>query len=1005
MKHKFAIIPLLFIFSFLLIPAQAQTVTNTPVGGTGTPMPLTWCYKFNFRVSNGGWVRSVPGTGASMGDWSSGNGWVASNDDYFAEKIRGVAIQYTGSIGATVHSMTIEWSYDMGTLTASGTDIMTGSGQHPLKAGFGHINTGNQIILTKTDALAIAGADEDYIEWVHQTFNSGIVNSNALYFITSFSSSDATAPLVQDGDVTIHSVEYEGWGTSPFPTSNCGAFAPTPTPTLTPTPSPTITPTPLPESYVKPLAASADGPWGMVNHRFTSDYDDVTGEPEEDTVLAFANTRDVYIHVGAEGIVTSVRQMSSRDCQYYFNEAGRAALFGWCSFTLSDVVTGTTVHQYHFPGDSATDAFDWEMPFYEVEIDVAASEDVLKYIVVGAPNFVDQGQTVSEGCVIGRTLAMRGIGFSLGGEGGFQLGLTTSPYSVAVMTVERPENTIIDGLPLLTVEPPESVPCNQSEEFEGCLGDVALVDNSSWQTKDAIFTGSGVVLDVGGYISTLMNLDSAELPEMIVYARGIASSAFTMQLGETTETFSEFTILPGQFKDYIIEADAHLPDSGGMYTVKITNTSPLYPLEIGYICVRHTDGESLDPPSGATGTCTFTNHNFYNGTTDWTGSIEAVSGGVAVGDGDTISQTVTLPAGDYYLSSTLLLNYVGYTPDPSDTAKTLLIEYRFPSGGSYEEALNYTAAQIAAKKNQLQFKVPFTVSSTATSSFTVSVDLSGFDSAMVYGVVIKSLCIFPTSQEGPLVETCTPMAEPSGDEFGSWTRWLWHQQNQFFLCTLMITLNDMYDLGINMFKLAGWTQRYSMAFAQGTLNWVSYQALPWLGGYLSNIQPQVTSSGGCNTFWCLGEAIVNGITSIFTGLLDTLNLLINQILRPILDVLLWIIQLAFSLIYDVLVAIISLFFLLLTMLIEAFVFAKDLLFSVIVAWNTATPTAVPGMWDCSDIVDVHAICWFFWLLENTVFSGAGALIIPMLVSIGYIILAITGAKRTLKMIKEVGESL
>jgi hypothetical protein len=57
-------------------------------------------------------------------------------------------------------------------------------------------------------------------------------------------------------------------------------------------------------------------------------------------------------------------------------------------------------------------------------------------------------------------------------------------------------------------------------------------------------------------------------------------------------------------------------------------------------------------------------------------------------------------------------------------------------------------------------------------------------------------------------------------------------------------------------------------------------------------------------------------------------------------------------------------------------------------------------------VDVHPVCWILWMLENTLFAGvAGSAIIPLAVSLGYIVFGIHAVKRIAKTIKEMGNSV
>jgi len=233
---------------------DAQTLTSTPPGGTGTPAPLTWCYKFDFRVSNGGWTTfPLHAANYHTGTWVSGDGWRYTDQGGF----RGIGIFYDGAnTSASLNRMDLEWSYMQGHHTSANATSLT---HRPLRATVSGSSNGNLIPIAWDDPTPST------VTYQHQPFNSGIGWTNGQVYLRSTASSDDVNPITYSGSVTFHSIEMSGYGVSPFPTSNCGSFMPTSTPTATLTSTVTITAMPTfppnwlilcPQAPVDPLSVS-----------------------------------------------------------------------------------------------------------------------------------------------------------------------------------------------------------------------------------------------------------------------------------------------------------------------------------------------------------------------------------------------------------------------------------------------------------------------------------------------------------------------------------------------------------------------------------------------------------------------------------------------------------------------------------------------------------------------------------------------------------------------------
>jgi hypothetical protein len=62
--------------------------------------------------------------------------------------------------------------------------------------------------------------------------------------------------------------------------------------------------------------------------------------------------------------------------------------------------------------------------------------------------------------------------------------------------------------------------------------------------------------------------------------------------------------------------------------------------------------------------------------------------------------------------------------------------------------------------------------------------------------------------------------------------------------------------------------------------------------------------------------------------------------------------------------------------------ARELITSLLNAWNTATPTAIDGLPQCAVNPQENGFCVGLWFMEHTFFSGRGALFIPLLIGVG-----------------------
>jgi hypothetical protein len=231
----------------------------------------------------------------------------------------------------------------------------------------------------------------------------------------------------------------------------------------------------------------------------------------------------------------------------------------------------------------------------------------------------------------------------------------------------------------------------------------------------------------------------------------------------------------------------------------------------------------------------------------------------------------------------------------------------------------------------------------------------------------------------PFRESCTRVTQPDGELLSEWISYHWQNLNNFFQCQLMALLNRMYKLAVDTYRLIGWLGRWTHSLVTYGFNWFATQLLPWLNGHFRNMSGGtiVTTDGGGASFW------------------DVLLALINQILSPIINLIVGLVNQAASLVLTVVTAIIALVISVITTILSLFGLLIALLSSIITSYHNATPAVIPGAPDCSN-PQSSGFCIANWVLENTIFSGPGAAIIPVIIAIGsilFILWAITTIKQ------------
>jgi len=79
--------------------------------------------------------------------------------------------------------------------------------------------------------------------------------------------------------------------------------------------------------------------------------------------------------------------------------------------------------------------------------------------------------------------------------------------------------------------------------------------------------------------------------------------------------------------------------------------------------------------------------------------------------------------------------------------------------------------------------------------------------------------------------------------------------------------------------------------------------------------------------------------------------------------------------------------------------------AVINSYINAPPIDIPHMPACSTNPQQNGLCIGLWMMENTIFSGTGALLIPLLISYSGIMWLLWAVKEIKKVVLETGRGL
>lgn len=663
------------------------------------------------------------------------------------------------------------------------------------------------------------------------------------------------------------------------------------------------------------------------------------------TVQAYSKNSYANVYAGMDGTITGLERIS--------------ACSGLAAGCQNPIQSAPTLTRMHDAGD-----------IWLVTIDVSDIYQ-LQYVVRDADQFITWNMDVHAGCILGKTIALEAAN-------PFVAAPSQELTLVALRTTD--DHTQVELLSKLTVDPEPGSACNADPRFADCLGSNPqfLRSGDGWSTTGvvnfAVGGPGGAWVEPGGTIYQLMTLD----PEAIY---GLDTNVLPGQTGEVElwigSEHETFPVTAAAQQNISLEAttpEGSEIGDGTVFEVGIKNISAGV-LIVSHLCVAG-DDHSTTPNN-----CYFHNPGFDLGDSYWTTDGFTDIGFLLLEDTQTASQPVSLGAGDYRVKAVMQISYSGFTPPGTGSAK---LQYKYPGAGSYVDigTVNVTDPLYRYQTFQADFTLTDPVDDVMTFK---AVMLTGSG----VGVMIDSLCIEPTTGSfppgpgsGPIVEPpfypdCQLVIRPQGDApVQLWINYLWEQLNKFYNCTLMVFLYDLYHAvttALNTFLMA---IRYFLLFLQQSVRWLTTQLIPWLGGYLTNIAQGRTTTivqmGGsdCHDIFCV---ITAGFQQVITPLFD--------IAHQIIDTILSYVNLAVSLLLTTLQLILSIVIFLVQQFFNLFHTLSSTLTQLVTGWRTATPTAIPGLPTCQIDPKSDFICITFWIMENTIFSGRGQLIIPLLISI------------------------
>ncbi|MBZ0282088.1 MAG: PKD domain-containing protein [Anaerolineae bacterium] len=780
----------------------------------------------------------------------------------------------------------------------------------------------------------------------------------------------------------------------------------------------------------RPLAEEDEHPqWGMYDMAYVNSLEDDINSDYPFTVHSFSNIANADIAAVAPGLVIEVSPYNQLDCPVAFQILG--STFHRCTVTIPQVITQETFSYI----------FVWEMLNVSRVVIQDESDSTRRYTYYLANAKVTVGDEVVAGCIIGETIQLKNpnpieiTSLTLGGAlsaSGPNVGIDASisldirsllvEAGVSIMWVT--EGASIESLyPDLQLQPDGSNCASQT--LAACINEDSDLSNlATWALDGGVtpLDGGGVSIPPGAGLHQYdLMIDTEVTYTLNVQARAVAGedldadpATLAMMVGNTGEAKE----LSSSWANYSFTPDPEdIEPDGNITAIHLYNYSQMSGIQVRYVCLVP-NTVSVEP-----GQCYFINHEFDADGTGWiVGSgVTFASGQAYMGELETLMQEVTLLPDDEETPHTYTIRaQVRLIANPSYTGqvgKSVLLEFAYPVGEGYVTLGTIDSALVTTEglnpyDGTVNVEYPyilseeFEVSEETTDNFAFRVDVTDGDNYLT-GLRIDWFCIepggdgtFPGNPGGgfkpPFITMCAVVPLPLDNSVPSWTYYHWKNLERFFKCDLMVLLNKWFNVFYDFQRTTRHVMRWWIALVQYIGRWAT-SLLWWMDGHFRNMAVgQVTTiyeGGGGPSIWDVLLALVNNIFAPLVGFMGQLVTLFVGIITQV-----------FNLLLTLVVGIVGL---VLAFIVQAFgllALAQQLLIALIGAYGSAAPIAIEGLPSCINDPRSSPLCVGIWVLDNTIFSQEGAIIIPIFVavlSIHLILWVVTELRRTVMELGQV----
>lgn len=651
-------------------------------------------------------------------------------------------------------------------------------------------------------------------------------------------------------------------------------------PPPTAVPSPTNTPMPAVAEWNKPLRSS------------DQKYDDVSFHPGRSFLnmtgiaflagqapyylgynfnLGFTNAQQSDIYAAHSGIISSVSAIG--DC--LISDLGMAA--GTCQI-------------YWDVQPSATAYFAQIDQAYLITEELSPGGLSVRYLVTSP--LVASGDTVTGGCLIGKSLPIKGFG---GGDLG---------YGAAIIQgLQSDQTTTFDLSPYLVSEPSGTAchvsttsPCALVANADFLNGRQGWESNPAYPDLPLSISPFGMGLSFPGSAQQTLNLDSAQQYKVTIYyssAEDAPPQTIFMQLGTT---IGSIPLDPGMHNERSTAAQLWTPDqANGLYTFGIyAPAGSADKSTIEFACVSESGAAPPSPSGGCIVLDPFFNLSFSS--SPWTVSTSppaVIPGGMAViPDTATISQAITLNPADGGGNFNYDLQVTYRRQGIASPGDDISLDWAF--GGQ-------SGSLTPAKADQIWSDYTGTFG-IATLPVTDDLVITGVGSDSQQVAQVSKICI--VAHDGGSPPGYQPPApfeggcrycvySPTGDaatDISEFQQWLACQLYQLWECQAKILLRYIWQALINILTLFGFFRLWLSATLINLVQWGNGNLVVfanWLYGQINNAAQQIIyailtlpGGGGSGTnLWDFLIALINGIF----GLLQVFVQLVANIMQLIIS--------------------------------------------------------------------------------------------------------------------------